>query len=151
MPHTFLRAALGCPCACRKYFCREEGEGRWNQVPSPSPVSSYHIVSPGWSSCAGHQAHWEPEFWELDWWCWARNLQSTAPKSGRMVTILGSRTRNGMDWKKTTPSLSPNMPTLFSLLWHLSLHPHNAPCPPWDPHWWDSRANLLVFHSKGFP
>lgn len=24
MPHTFLRAAPGCPCACRRCFCREE-------------------------------------------------------------------------------------------------------------------------------
>lgn len=79
--HAFLNAALGCPCGCRRCFCRKGGEGRWNPVLSSSPLFWVTLPSPqdgvGLFHLCDTRHIWVPEIGKLDWWCWTWNLKAT--------------------------------------------------------------------------
>lgn len=83
-----------------------------------SPVSSYPVISPGWSwpvPFAGYQTHLGAR--DLKALTDGFELENSMPWEstlGRIVLTLGPRTRKCADQKKTTPSPSPNTPNLTS-------------------------------------
>ena len=152
--YAFLSTAVGCPCGCRRSFCRKEGEGRWNQfhpclpcfelpchLPRMELACSICLI-PDPFGCQRFESLIDGVELEI-----YRPWEST---SGRMVLTLGSRTRKCAGWKKTTPSPTPTCQTLL-LSHNILIDITTAPPDPagiliggragWAP---------LLFHMKGF-
>lgn len=90
-----------------------------------SPVSSYPVISPGWSwpvPFAGYQTHLDAR--DLKALIGGFELEISRPWEstlGRIVLTLGSRARKCADQKKSTPSPSPTCQTLLLMTSYLTL------------------------------